>query len=195
MKLTAKSLIFKNTLKLELHPLAKKLSEILNKAYLKGEQEGYLKNISSNFECFMKLPINNLSVVFVSIDKYQIVGGCFLPFFTVNNLNDRNSLLIGYKSSYKNIKPIHKAKVQKEFEQDIINFIYLDFIRALSIISLSRPGAMYKDLAKITKNSRFKSDIWNELFEKDNSAYKKSFLLKDFALLIDKSRDTLIKQA
>lgn len=45
------------------------------------------------------------------------------------------------------------------------------------------------------QNPRYKSDVWNELFETNNKIYKKSFLLKDFALLIDKSRDTLIKQA
>ena len=73
--------------------------------------------------------------------------------------------------------------------QDIIDFIYMDFIRAMSVLSLSKPGTMYKELGLLTKQASFKTDIWIEVFERN------SILLKDFALLIDKPRDTLIKQS
>ena len=43
MNLSAKTIRFKNITKIDLHPLAKKLYELIIEAYVAGGQEEYLK--------------------------------------------------------------------------------------------------------------------------------------------------------
>ena len=75
-----------------------------------------------------------------------------------------------------------------EFEQEIIDFIYMDFIRSISILSLKKPGAMEPQLRVLSKE--YKSDIWNALLD-SNKSYLRQI---DFANLLDTERDTISKQ-
>ncbi|MGP9515922.1 hypothetical protein ACT3RO_09135 [Psychrobacter sp. AOP5-CZ1-12] len=52
MNLSAKTIRFKNITKIDLHPLAKKLYELMIEAYVAGGQEEYLKLISDRFDCY-----------------------------------------------------------------------------------------------------------------------------------------------
>lgn len=95
-------------------------------------------------------------------------------------MNTENTLFHSYSQSKKSSKA--------EFEQDIIDFIYMDFIRSISILSLKKPGAMEPQLRVLSKE--YKSDIWNALLD-SNKSYLRQI---DFANLLDTERDTISKQ-
>ena len=128
------------------------------------------------------LPINNISMISQGsgTNAYRIIGGCFNPIFDINNMNTENTLFHSYSQSKKSSKA--------EFEQDIIDFIYMDFIRSISILSLKKPGAMEPQLRVLSKE--YKSDIWNALLD-SNKSYLRQI---DFANLLDTERDTISKQ-
>ena len=128
------------------------------------------------------LPINYISMISQGsgTNAYPIIGGCFNPIFDINNINTENTLFHSYSQSKKSSKA--------EFEQDIIDFIYMDFIRSISILSLKKPGAMEPQLRVLSKE--YKSDIWNALLD-SNKSYLRQM---DFANLLDTERDTISKQ-
>ena len=70
MNLSAKTIGFKNITKINLHPLAKKLYELMIEAYIAGGQAEYLKLISDRFDCYPSLPIHNISLISKGANKY-----------------------------------------------------------------------------------------------------------------------------
>lgn len=192
MKIKASTVNINDKTKLYMHPLAKKLSQLLIHAYLSGSQEDYLNKLSQTFNCYQPLPIHNISVISMgsSSNEYQIIGGCFNPLFNIKELKNDNSIFISYQSSQKNIKAEHKKRAKAEFDQDIVNFIYLDFLRSISTLSLKKPGSMDRELRQITQN--YKSKIWSEIFDNGGKNYLRQ---ADLADLLNVTRDTLKKQA
>lgn len=197
MKLSAKTVKLNSKTDIRFHPLTKKLYEILMKAYIVSDKEQYLKKIDSYFGSRTDIPVHIIAAISTENNSYEIIGGCFSPIFDIKDISNENSIISSYTSSTsldkKNKTDEQYRRVvkkrDKEFKQDIIDFIYMDFIRAMSVLSLSKPGTMYKELSLLTKQASFKTNIWNEVFESN------SLSLKDLALLVDKSRDALIKQS
>lgn len=185
MNLSAKTIGFKNITKIDLHPLAKRLYKLMVEAYVAGGQEDYLKLIGDRFDCYTSLPIHNVSLVSKGANKYLLIGGCFSPIFNLKELSESNTLFISYKTSKKDIKPEHKKNVEKEFDQDVIDFIFMDFIRAMSLTSLKRPGIIEPALRKITQD--YSSNIWNEVFDSSRSYLRQA----DYAELLDLDRNTI----
>ncbi|MGP5556503.1 hypothetical protein [Psychrobacter celer] len=185
MNLSAKTIGFKNITKINLHPLAKKLYELMIEAYIAGGQAEYLKLISDRFDCYPSLPIHNVSLISKGANKYLLIGGCFSPVFNLRELNESNTIFLSYKTSKKDIKPEHKKNVEKEFDQDVIDFIFMDFIRSMSLTSLKRPGSIESALRKITQD--YNSDIWNEVFDNSRSYLRQA----DYAELLDMDRNTI----
>lgn len=197
MELSAKTIKLNNKSKIIFHPLAEKLYKILMNAYTASNKEEYLKNINNHFGNRLGIPVHIISMIPRENNGYEVIGGCFSPIFDINDILSKNSIIYSYVSSTsldrknktdEQFKRMSKKR-DKKFKQDIIDFIYMDFIRTVSILSLSKPGAMYKELGVLTKQACFETDIWNDIFKSH------SILLKDFALLIDRPRDTLIKQS
>lgn len=197
MRLSAKTIKLNSKTNIRFHPLTEKLHKILMNAYMASDKQHYLKEINKYFGSRTDIPVHIIAVIPTENNSYEVIGGCFSPIFDINDISNENSIISSYTSStsldkknktdeqYRRVA----KKQDKEFKQDIIDFIYMDFIRAMSVLSLSKPGTMYKELGLLTKQASFKTDIWIEVFERN------SILLKDFALLIDKPRDTLIKQS
>lgn len=196
MKLSAKTVKLNSKTDIRFHPLTKKLYKILMNAYIASDKEQYIKKINSCFGSRTDIPVHIIAAISTENNSYEIIGGCFSPIFYIEDISNENSIISSYTSST-SLDKKNKTEEQyrrvvkkrdKEFKQDVIDFIYMDFIRAMSVLSLSKPGTMYKELGILTKQANFKTDIWNEVFEIN------SFSLKDLALLVDKSRDALIKQ-
>lgn len=197
MKLSAKTVNLNSKTEIRFHPLTRKLYEVLMNAYMASDKQQYLKDINKFFGSRTDIPVHIIAVIPTENNSYEIIGGCFSPIFDIKDILNENSIISSYTPStsldkknktdeqYRRIV----RKRDKEFKQDIIDLIYMDFIRAMSVLSLSKPGTMYKELGVLTKQANFKTDIWNEVFESN------SMLLKDFAILIDKSRDALAKQS
>lgn len=193
MKLSAKTITGINiNTKFKFHPLAKKLYNLINEAYLLGGQAEYLKEINDLFICYESLPIHQIAIISSGTNEYQIIGGCFTPFFNIKELNNDNSIFLSYKSSKKDVKPEHQKHVAEEFKQDVIDFIYMDFIRAISLTSLAKPGAMYPKLRQVTQE--FDSQVWQGIFGEGSRSSKDYLRQTDFAKLLDKSRFTIGKQ-
>lgn len=189
MNLSAKSISINSSTEVSLHPLAKKLTKLLNCAYMSGGQEAYLKSMNAKFSCYNSLPIHNISLVNKEANQYLLIGGCFSPFFNLKDIHNDNTIFLSYKSSKKDIKPEYKKQVKKEFDQDVIDFIFMDFIRAISVLSLAKPGLMYPSLKTITQE--YKSQIWSEIFNKEAKNPKDYILLNNVADLLDTTRGTL----
>ncbi|MFZ2843120.1 hypothetical protein [Psychrobacter sp.] len=83
--------------------------------------------------------------------------------------------------------------MSKEFDQDIIDFIFMDFIRSISILSLAKPGLMYKSLKIITQE--YRSPIWSEVFNREAKNPKDYILLNNVADLLNTTRGALNNQA
>jgi len=193
MNLSAKTIRFKNITKIDLHPLAKKLYELMIEAYVAGGQEEYLKLISDRFDSYPSLPIHNVSLISEGTNKYLLIGGCFSPLFNLKELNESNTLFLSYKTSKDTTNPEHKKRIEKDFNQDIVNFIFMDFIRSISLLSLKKPGSMYSELRQITKE--YNSGVWHELFE-NKDEQKTSYLhQKYFARLLNRNKGTIINQS
>lgn len=182
MNLASKTIIPNSKTQFSFHTLAKKLYKILNEAYLFGGQQDFLNDMIARPQTHRGLQINNISMISQGsgTNAYRIIGGCFNPIFDINNMNTENTLFHSYSQSKKSSKA--------EFEQDIIDFIYMDFIRSISILSLKKPGAMEPQLRVLSKE--YKSDIWNALLD-SNKSYLRQI---DFANLLDTERDTISKQ-
>tara|TARA_B100001179_G_C18603412_1_gene412108 strand:- start:4666 stop:5220 length:555 start_codon:yes stop_codon:yes gene_type:complete len=182
MNLASKTIIPNSKTIMKLHPLAKQLNKLIVEAYVLGEQQDFLASMMSMFNCEKDIPMHNISLISQGsgTNEYQIIGGCFNLIFDIHNINSENSLF----HSYRQLKRGSKA----EFEQDIIAFIYLDFIRAISLLSLKKPGFMEPELRKLTK--KYKSEVWSKLF-KENNNYLRQI---DYARLLDIKRDTISKQ-
>lgn len=193
MNLSAKSININSSTDIRLHPLAKKLAKLLNYAYSTGGQEDYLKSMNAKFNSYKSLPINNVSVISSQLNSYEVIAGCFVPFFNLNALNNDNTIFIQYKSSKKNVQPEHRKQMSKEFDQDIIDFIFMDFIRSISILSLAKPGLMYKSLKIITQE--YRSPIWSEVFNGEAKNPKDYILLNNVADLLNTTRGALNNQA
>ena len=191
MNLLAKSISINKSTKISLHPLVEQLTELIADAYMKGGQEAYKKSMNAKFSCHNNLPIHNVSLINKESNQYILIGGCFSPVFNLKNLNNDNTIFLNYKTSNKNTKPEHKKQVDDEFNQDIIDFIFMDFIRAISLSSLLKPGYMYPELRKITQHEpKYNSSVWTEVFQSEDY-----LLQKDFADLIGVTRDTVRKQS
>lgn len=183
MSLASKTITPNSKTVLRFHPLAKNLYTLINKAYVFGGQHEFLSDMSARLQTQRELPINNISIVSQGsgTNAYRIIGGCFNPIFNINNINADNTLFHSYSQS--------KKSNRATFEQDIINFIYLDFIRSISILSLKKPGAMELNLRALSK--KYKSNIWSTLFDGDKSYLRQT----DFANLLGIERDTISKQS
>lgn len=182
MNLASKTIIPNSKTQFSFHALAKNLYKIINEAYLFGDQQDFLADMTVRPQPHRGLPINYISMISQGsgTNAYRIIGGCFNPIFDINNMNTENTLFHSYSQSKKSSKA--------EFEQDIIDFIYMDFIRSISILSLKKPGAMEPQLRVLSKE--YKSDIWNALLD-SNKSYLRQI---DFANLLDTERDTISKQ-
>lgn len=182
MNLTSKTVTPNSKTVISLHPLAKKLYKLITEAYLLGNQQNFLSDMTTKLEHHRGMPINNISMISQGsgTNTYRIIGGCFNPLFDTNNISADNTLFHSYSQSKKSSKT--------EFEQDIIDFIYLDFIRSISFLSLKKPGAMEPQLRELSK--AYKSNIWSALFI-GNKSYLRQI---DFANLLDMERDTISKQ-
>ncbi|SLJ85218.1 hypothetical protein [Psychrobacter sp. DAB_AL43B] len=182
MNLASKTIIPNSKTQFSFHSLAKNLYKIINEAYLFGDQQDFLADMTLRPLPHRGLPINNISMISQGsgTNAYRIIGGCFNPIFDINNINTENTLFHSYSHSKKSSKG--------EFEQEIIDFIYMDFIRSISILSLKKPGAMEPQLRVLSKE--YKSDIWNALLD-SNKSYLRQI---DFANLLDTERDTISKQ-
>lgn len=182
MNLASKTIIPNSKTQFSFHTLAKNLYKIINEAYLFGDQQDFLADMTVRPQPHRGLPINNISMISQGsgTNAYLIIGGCFNPIFDINNINTENTLCHSYSHSKKSSKG--------EFEQEIIDFIYMDFIRSISILSLKKPGAMEPQLRVLSKE--YKSDIWNALLD-SNKSYLRQI---DFANLLDTERDTISKQ-
>lgn len=182
MNLTSKTITPNSKTVISFHPLAKKLYKLITEAYLLGNQQNFLSDMTAKLEHHRGMPINNISMISQGsgTNTYRIIGGCFNPLFDINNMSTDNTLFHSYSQSKKSSKA--------EFEQDIIDFIYLDFIRSISILSLKKPGAMEPQLRELSKE--YETNVWSALFEKDKSYLRQI----DFANLLDMERDTISKQ-
>ena len=182
MNLASKTIIPNSKTQFSFHTLAENLYKIINEAYLFGNQQDFLADMTVRPQPHRGLPINNISMISQGsgTNAYRIIGGCFNPIFDINNINTENTLFHSYSHSKKSSKG--------EFEQEIIDFIYMDFIRSISILSLKKPGAMEPQLRVLSKE--YKSDIWNALLD-SNKSYLRQI---DFANLLDTERDTISKQ-
>lgn len=193
MDLTVKSIAMQQKYELQLHPLAKKLYDTFIQAYTDNEQIKYLTQIDELTTGISNFPLHQVSVINVGINEYQIIGGCFSPLFNINNLSRNNTLLLSYTSS---IKAEKKAKVKAErkrlnsdaqpnFEQLIIDFIYMDFIRATSLLSLKKPGLMANYLRQISQE--YHSRIWRDFFSNRHNYFQ----LTNLVLLTDTARSAI----
>lgn len=182
MHFSSKTIALNSKTVISLHPLAKKLYKLITEAYLLGNQQSFLFDMTAKLEYHRGVPINNISMISQGsgTNTYRIIGGCFNPLFDINNMNADNTLFHSYSQSKKSSKA--------EFEQAIIDFIYLDFIRSISILSLKKPGVMEPKLRTLSKE--YKSDIWVELFDGGKNYLRQV----DFANLLDTERDTISKQ-
>lgn len=193
MRLEAKTISINDSTTIRLHPLAAKLYKLMISAYMSGGQEAYIKRLTDQFNCYQSLPIHSVSLISEDINKYLLIGGCFSPIFNLKDLNNGNTIFLSYKSSKHNFKPEHKSEVTKEFDQDVIDYIFMDFIRSMSLLSLSKPGIMCSDLKIITQN--YKSPIWNEIFKKEAKSSNQFMTLNNIADLLDTTRATLNNHA
>ncbi|WP_394212393.1 hypothetical protein [Psychrobacter piscatorii] len=193
MRLEAKTITINDSTNIRLHPLAGKLYKLMMSAYIVGGQETYIKCITDKFNCYQSLPIHNVSLISEDTNKYLLIGGCFSPVFNRKDLNNRNTIFLSYRTSKHNFKPEHKSEIDKEFDQDVIDFIFMDFIRAISMLSLSKPGILYKSLKEITQ--KHKSPIWSEIFNREAKNPKDYVLLNNVADLLDTTRGALNNQA
>lgn len=200
MKLSAKTISLNSNSIVKLHPLASRLHQVLIKAYISSNKSTYLKNISNYFGSRVDIPIHNISVIFKD-GSYEIIGGCFSPIFDLNDISNENTVILSYTTSQghdtknktdEQVKRV-KKRIQDKFDQDVIDFIYMDYIRAISTLSLSKPGIMYPELKQLTQE--YDSNVWSKIFGDESQSAKNTFLLKHCAELLDKTRDTLIKQA
>ena len=182
MNLASKTIIPNSKTVIKFHPLAQSLYTLINEAYLLGDQQDFLADMTVRPQPHRGLPINNISMVSQGsgTNAYRIIGGCFNPIFDINNINTENTLFHSYSHSKKSSKG--------EFEQEIIDFIYMDFIRYISILSLKKPATMDLKLRELSKE--YKSDIWSMLFVSGKSYLRQI----DFANLLDIERDTINKQ-
>ncbi|WP_040642186.1 hypothetical protein [Psychrobacter aquaticus] len=182
MNLASKTVTPNSKTVISLHPLAKKLYKLITEAYLLGNQQNFLSDMTAKLEYHRGMPINNISMISQGsgTNTYRIIGGCFNPLFDINNMSADNTLFQSYSQSKKSSKA--------EFEQDIVDFIYLDFMRSISILSLKKPGAMEPQLRMLSKE--YKSRIWSALFDGDKGYLRQI----DFASLLDMERDTISKQ-
>ena len=182
MNLASKTIIANSKTQFSFHSLAKKLYKIINEAYFFGGQQDFLADMNAKPQPNRGLPINNISMISQGsgTNAYRIIGGCFNPLFDINNISADNTLFHSYSQP--------KKSSRAEFEQDIVDFIYLDFIRSISILSLKKPGAMEPQLRALSKE--YESKIWGALFD----GYKSYLRQIDFANLLDMERDTISKQ-
>jgi len=73
-----------------------------------------------------------------------------------------------------------------------VHFIYMDYIRAISILSLSKPGLMYSEIRELSHTkSEYSSAVWNEIFGNEDELPINYLSQKDFSMLIDKTRGTI----
>ena len=69
----------------------------------------------------------------------------------------------------------------------------MEYIRAISILSLSKPGVMYSEVRELSRaKSKYSSTVWNEIFGNEGELPISHFSQKDFSMLIDKTRFTVI---
>ena len=196
MDLAAKSIVMQKKYNLQFHPLAEKLYETLNQAYLDNQQLAYLTQIDDLTTNISNFPLHQVSVINIAIDEYQIIGGCFSPLFNINNLNRNNTLLIRYKSSISTEKKAKRKAERKrlncnahpDFKELVIDFIYMDFIRAISLLSLKRPGLMTESLRQISRE--YHSSIWQDMFDNRRNCFQQTNL----ASLIDKTKSAIDQQ-
>ena len=193
MDLTVKSITMQQKYELQFHPLVEKLYETFIQAYVDNKQVNYLTQIDELATGISNFPLHQVSVINVNTNKYQIIGGCFSPLFNINNLKHNNTLLLSYTSSIKTEK---RAKIkaerkrlnsdaQPDFEQLIIDFIYMDFIRATSLLSLKRPGSMIDCLRQISQEHH--SNIWRDIFSNRHNHFQQTNLV----LLTDTARSAI----
>ena len=199
MKLSAKTISLNSNSTIKLHPLAKRLYQVLMEAYISSNKSTYLKNISNYFGNRVEIPIHNISVIFKD-GLYEIIGGCFSPIFDLNDISNENTVILSYTTSQghdtknKTDEQINRVKkrIQDKFDQDVIDFIYMDYIRAISILSLSKPGLMYSEIRELSHTkSEYSSAVWNEIFGNEDELPINYLSQKDFSMLIDKTRGTI----
>lgn len=191
MHLTADCLKVQSSKKLKFHPLAKKLYQAIMAAIDKSSKS-YLETVDNFLTTAHDYPFNIIYVIY-NDNVYEIVGGCFSPLFNIANVSPNNTLMFrlktsrSYETKNKSDEYIRKekAKIEKEFKQDIINLIYLDYLKSISILALKKPGAMDESLRTITKE--YKSDIWSEMFN-EKCKYLRQV---DLAKLLDVDIDTI----
>lgn len=196
MHLKAKSIIYKDELDLKWHPLAEKLNQLINNVYMEKGQVNYIKKIDELTQGLIDIPLNIISVINIDKSTYQVIGGCFSPFFKINNMTADNTILLSYSTtkSYEakgktdDFIARIKQQIKAKFEKDIIEFIFMDFIRTISLTSLKKPGAMDIPLREITK--QFGSKIWIDIFGNDENEIHQTNL----AEIIGIKRDTISKQ-
>ncbi|MEZ2693540.1 hypothetical protein ACBQ04_12580 [Psychrobacter faecalis] len=193
MNLSAKTISFKHITKIDLHPLAKKLYNLMIEAYISGGQEKYLKQIAVQFNCYPSLPIHNVSLISKGVNEYLLIGGCFSPVFNLNELHENNTIFLSYKTSKSTANAEHRKHIDKDFNQDVVDFIFMDFIRSVSLLSLKKPGSIYSELRQITK--KYNSEIWHDLFENKDERKTSYLHQKDFAKLLNKNKGTIINQS
>lgn len=182
MNLASKTIIPNSKTVIKFHPLAKSLYTLINEAYVFGGQQDFLADMTARLQPHRGLPINNISIISQGsgTNTYRVIGGCFNPIFDINNINANNTLFHSYSQP--------KKSSRAAFEQDVIDFIYLDFIRSISVLSLRKPGAIEPQLRMLSKE--YKSDIWSALFDRGKNYLRQI----DFANLLDTERDTISKQ-
>lgn len=199
MKLSAKTISLNSNSTIKLHPLAKRLYQVLMEAYISSNKSTYLKNISNYFGNRVEIPIHNISVIFKD-GSYEIIGGCFSPIFDLNDISNENTVILSYTTSQghdtknktdEQVKRV-KKRIQDKFDQDVIDFIYMDYIRAISILSLSKPGLMYSEIRELSHTkSEYSSAVWNKIFGNEDELPINYLSQKDFSMLIDKTRGTI----
>ena len=199
MKLSAKTISLNSNSIVKLHPLASRLHQVLIKAYISSDKSTYLKNVPNYFGSRVDIPIHNISVIFKD-GLYEIIGGCFSPIFDLNDISNENTVILSYTTSQghdtknKTDEQINRVKkrIQDKFDQDVIDFIYMDYIRAISILSLSKPGLMYSEIRELSHTkSEYSSAVWNEIFGNEDESPINYLSQKDFSMLIDKTRGTI----
>lgn len=199
MKLSAKTINLNSSSTVKFHPLASRLYEVMIEAYISSDKSTYLKNVHNYFGDIAEMPIHNISVIFKD-GSYEIIGGCFSPIFDLNDISNKNTVILSYSTSQgydtknktnEQIKVV-KKRIQDKFDQDVIDFIYMDYIRAISILSLSKPGLMYSEIRELLHTkSEYSSAVWNEIFGNEGKSPINYLRKKDFSMLIGKTRFTV----
>jgi len=173
------------------HPMTKKL----HKSFMKSYSDEFYKTIIKMFQYNLQLSQQTIYLISnreevkllnqskkskekVNID-YQIIAGCFNPWFDDEVLRT-NKQLVAIELS-----PV-EGQSKKVFEDELRTLILLDFLKSLSQANMSALGNNFHELRNIIKSSEQLKHAYSELMGNSISA-------EQFAEYFGRQRDYVYK--